>query len=109
VYRDISRTVHPLPEHLQDVLTPKGRKVEDLTEEEREEYEAHKKKYWFTGHDLRRTFATISRTVKNIDLELVQDAMGHEQITTTQIYLREKEKTSRKRFREQMQNNGNSD
>jgi len=99
-YRKIAETTHPLPEHLQN------RVVGDYSPEELEEYTVFRRKHWFTGHDLRRTFATITRTVKNVDLDLIKDVMGHENIATTQIYLREKEMVSRSRYREQLRNNG---
>ncbi len=97
-YNKMSEIVHPLPEHLHNDFF-------SLTREKREEYKEFKKKYWFTAHDLRRTFATITRTVKKVDLDLVQDALGHESVITTQKYLRERERVSRQRYREQLRNN----
>ncbi len=98
----MSEIVHPLPEHLHN------RKVSELTKEEKQERKEFKKKYHFTSHDLRRTFATINRNVRKVDLELIRDAMGHTDVAITQRYLREKEKDSRRRFREQVRNNNNS-
>lgn len=79
-FNHMSSLLKPLPDHL-------SKKFSKLTPEQKVEYKEFKKKYWFTSHDLRRTFATNLKR-DGVDILVISILMGHRSIRTTQIYLR---------------------
>jgi site-specific recombinase XerD len=91
-FNHMSALRKPLPEHLSKKYSNlKKRKLSDVEKQELIEIKfklkQFKKKYWFTSHTLRRTFATNLKR-ENVDILVISKFMGHRSINTTQIYLR---------------------